>query len=117
MRYKYIYVWGCVSVCGLCNALVLCSAWLMPPGCQDISNPEQDEPFGENENSSCRVGLHDTVACLLSSQPGMVALEVVSTPFHIREANAGRLHLGDDSPGGKTWDDSHRLSCCVGRGR
>lgn len=68
--------------------VVLCSTCPISPICQDISNPEQDEPFWQNENPSCRTRSHDIVACLLSSQPGMVALEVVSTPFHIREANA-----------------------------
>lgn len=35
-----------------------------------------------------RVARHNGV-----SQPGKVALEVVSTPFHIREANAAFLRL------------------------
>lgn len=73
--------------------------------------------FWQNENPSCRAGLHDTVACQLCPQPGMVALQVVSTPFHIRGANAARLRPADDYPLEKTWDDFHHsavnVSVCV----
>lgn len=120
-RYKYSCVCMCVymrvRVClgrwSMQRASVLCSTCPTSPVRQDISNPEQDEPFWQNENPSCRTTSHDIVACLLSSQPGMVALEVVSTPFHIREANAARLHPGADFPWRKRGTISTSLLCCV----
>lgn len=74
--------------------------------------------FGRTRIQVAGSGCTTPVACLLCSQPGMVALKVVSTPFHIRGANAARLHPGDDFPLGKTWDDFHHSAVlCKFQGR
>lgn len=126
---KYICVCACACV-RMCVARMkygLCSArWCRARPCL-ISHYSRNaktsaiqskmSTFWQNENPSCRAGLHDTVACQLCPQPGMVALQVVSTPFHIRGANAARLRPADDYPLEKTWDDFHHsavtVSVCV----